>query len=68
MYPSVSRSRRPLMLALPIVLVIVAIGFSRGFSALARAGDASLEFVGHLFTGIHDFSLDRFDPTYPRCF
>ena len=63
------RSRRTRAFILPIVLVILAVGFSGGFSALARAGDASLAFVGHLISGLHDgFSLDRLDPTFPRCF
>ena len=68
MHPSVSRPRSPLILVLPHALAIVAIGLSGGFSALARAADASLEFVGNCTTGIHDFSLDRLDPTCPRIF
>jgi hypothetical protein len=39
-----------------------------GTSLIARAGDASLEFVGNLIAGFHNISLDRLDPTYPRCF
>jgi hypothetical protein len=39
-----------------------------GVSALARAGESSLEFVGNLINNVHHISLDRFDPTYPRCF
>jgi hypothetical protein len=40
-----------------------------GVSGMARAGEASLEFVGNLIHSVHDASLyERFDPTYPRCF
>ncbi len=68
MHPSVSRPRRPLILALPLALAFVAIGFSGSFSALARASDASLEFVGNLISGPCDFSLHPLDPTFPRKF
>jgi hypothetical protein len=68
MHPNLARPRRSLMLALPVVLAVAAIGFSGGILALARAGDASLEFVGNLISAFHDISLDRLDPTYPRCF
>ena len=39
-----------------------------GFPLLERAGESSLEFVGHLISNVHNTSLDRLDPTYPRCF
>jgi len=68
MHPSVSRPRRPLILVLPLALAVVAIGFSGGFSALARAGDASLEFVGNLMSVPWEFSLDPLDPTFPHNF
>jgi hypothetical protein len=68
MHPSIARSYRPLILILPIVLIIGAVGLSGDISALARAGDASLEFVGHLIGGFHNFTLDRLAPTYPHCF
>lgn len=35
---------------------------------LARAGESSLEFVGHLISNVQQISLDRLDPTCPRCF
>lgn len=68
MYPNIARSRRPLMLVLPVVLKTFAIGVSGGISALARAGEVPLEFVGNLISGFHNLSLDRLDPTYNRCF
>jgi hypothetical protein len=68
MHPSIARSYRPLILILPIVLIIGAVGLSGDISALAWAGDASLEFVGHLIGGFHNFTLDRLAPTYPHCF
>ena len=52
-----------LAIALPLSTALV-----WGRSGLVRAGDASLDFVGHLINGFHDFTLDPFDPTYPRCF
>ena len=39
-----------------------------GLPMLARAGESSLEFVGNLISNVHHISLDRLDPTYPRCF
>ncbi len=39
-----------------------------GFPLLVRAGESSLEFVGNLISNVHYISLDRLDPTYPRCF
>lgn len=40
-----------------------------GATSLARAGEASLEFVGNLIESVHDIPLsERLDPTYPRCF
>ena len=39
-----------------------------GFPLLAHAGESSLEFVGNLISNVHHISLDRLDPTYPRCF
>jgi len=68
MNPSIVHPRRSWKFILPIVLAVFAIGLSGGFSALARAGGASLEFVGNLIQSVHDISLDRLDPTYPRCF
>ena len=35
---------------------------------IAQGGEASLEFVGNLISAVRDIRLDRFDPTYPRCF
>jgi hypothetical protein len=68
MHPSSARSRRPLILTLPLVLAVGTIGLPGRISALARVDDASLEFVGHLIGGFHNFSLDRLDPTHPHCF
>jgi hypothetical protein len=68
MRPNIVRPHSSLMLAQPVVLASVAIGLSGGIPALARAGDASLEFVGNLTSTAHDISLDRLDPTYPHCF
>jgi hypothetical protein len=68
MHPSIARSHRALILILPLVLIIGAVGLSGDISARARAGDASLEFVGHLIGGFHNLALDRLDPTYPPSF
>jgi hypothetical protein len=57
-----------LLLTALLVLALSVFGMSGGFSLLVRGGDAVLEFVGHLISGFHHFSLDRLDPTYPRCF
>jgi hypothetical protein len=68
MHPNIVRPHHSLMLVLPVVLASVAIGLSGGIPAFVRAADASLEFVGNLISTAHDISLDRLDPTYPRCF
>lgn len=68
MRPNIVRPHRSLMLSLPVVLAVVAIGFSGGIPALVRAADASLEFVGNLISTAHDISLDGLDPTYPQLF
>ena len=39
-----------------------------GLPVLARASESSLDFVGNLISGVQHISLDRLDPTYPRCF
>ena len=39
-----------------------------GLPLLMRAGESSLEFVGNLISNVHYISLDRLEPTYPRCF
>jgi hypothetical protein len=39
-----------------------------GLPMLAQAGESSLKFVGNLISNVHHISLDRLDPTYPRCF
>ena len=58
MNPCIVRSRRPWKVILPIVLAIAAIGMSGGFSVMARAAGASLEFVGNLIQSGHNISLD----------
>ncbi|MDE1162400.1 MAG: hypothetical protein PW792_10720 [Acidobacteriaceae bacterium] len=68
MNPCIVRSRRPWNVILPIVLAVAAIGVSGGFSAIARAGGASLEFVGNLIQSVQHISLDPLDPTYPHRF
>lgn len=68
MNPCISRPRRIWKVILPMVLVAVAIGLPGNISAMVRAGDASLEFVGNLIQSAHGISLDKIDPTYPRCF
>ena len=52
-----------LAVALPLGTALV-----WGRSGLARAGDASLDFVGHLISDFQDRSLNPLVPTYPRCF
>jgi hypothetical protein len=39
-----------------------------GMSTVAHAGESSFEFVGNLINNVHNISLDRFDPTCPKCF
>jgi hypothetical protein len=67
-HPSIVSPRQQLLLTALLILALSIFGMSGGFSLLVRGGDAVLEFVGHLISGFHHFSLDRLDPTYPRCF
>ena len=68
MYPSIAHLRRHWTVASLLTVSLIVAGLSGGCSTLARSGDASLEFVGHLISGFHDPSLERLDPTHPRCF
>jgi hypothetical protein len=52
---TIARTRQPLTAQTPLC-------------TLTRAGEFSLEFVGTLISNVHNISLDRLDPTYPRCF
>lgn len=64
---NVTRPRQSLTVVATVCLggaLFVGLG---GVSALARAGQASLEFVGNLINGVHNISLDRLDPTCPQC-
>ena len=61
------KSRMSWILVSVTVLVITMTGVSGGFSALVRAGDASLEFVGHLISGFNPFPSGWPDPTCPQC-
>jgi hypothetical protein len=65
---SIASPRQQLLPTALLVLALSVFGMSGGFYLLVRGGDAVLEFVGHLISGFHYFSLDRLDPTYPRCF
>ncbi len=60
-------SRRSWILVSVTVVVLTMTGMSGGFSALARAGDASLEFVGHLISVFNPFPSGWPDPTCPQC-
>lgn len=68
MHLSIAIPRKQFLLRALLILALSVFGVSGGFSLLVRGGDAILEFVGHLISGFHGFSLDRLDPTYPRCF
>lgn len=68
MHLSIAIPRKQFLLTALLILALSVFGVNGGFSLLVRGGDAVLEFVGHLISGFHDFSLDRLDPTYPRCF
>ncbi|ADV83712.1 hypothetical protein [Terriglobus saanensis] len=68
MHPSIASPRKHFLLTALLILALSVAGANGGFSLLVRGGGAVLEFVGHLISGFHDFSLDRLDPTYPRCF
>ena len=63
-------ARSRLLLAVGVAVCLGGLLFSVGsVPAIARAGEASLEFVGNLINSVHSTSLyERFDPTYPRCF
>ena len=55
-----------------LVRLAIAISLSTGLvwgrSGLARASDASLDFVGHLISEFQERSLNPLVPAYPQCF
>lgn len=59
---------RPLIAAVAVCMGGTLFAGLGGFSLLACAGESSLEFVGNLISNVQHISLDRLDPTYPRCF
>jgi hypothetical protein len=59
---------RPLLTAAAVCIGGTLFAGLGGFPWLARAGESSLEFVGNLINNVHHISLDRLDPTCPRCF
>jgi hypothetical protein len=62
-------TRKPRLLTAAAVCLGVALFVgSGGMPTLARAGESSLEFVGHLISNVQHTSLDWFDPTCPQCF
>ena len=63
----IARSRSQLLVSLAIA-VPLSTGLVWSRSGLARAGDASLDFVGHLISEIQDRSLSPLIPTFTRCF
>ncbi len=68
MYPSIAHTRSPWIVTALITGSLTVADLSGGCSTLTRAGGASLEFVGHLISGLHDLSVERLDPMYPHCF
>ena len=63
----IARSRSQFLVSLAIA-VPLSTDLVWGRSGLARAGDASLDFVGHLISEFQDRSVNPLIPTYPRCF
>lgn len=63
----IARSLTHVLISLAFALPL-STGLVWGRSGLARAGDASLDFVGHLISDLQDRSLNPLIPTYPRCF
>ncbi len=65
---SIAHPRSQRMLASLGAAVLLGVGLMYGPCNLAWACDASLDFVGHLISGLYDISLNRLDPTCPQCF
>ena len=63
----IARSLTQVLISLAIAIPL-STSLVWGRSRLARAGDASLDFVGHLISEFQDRSLNPLIPTYPRCF
>lgn len=63
----IARTLTQVLISLAIAIPL-STGLVCGRSGLSRAGDASLNFVGHLVSGFRDFTLNSLDPAYPRCF
>ena len=65
--PSLSPNTRRALASLALT-VMLACGLQYGSAVLRWASGDPLDFVGHLISGIRDFTLNPLDPTYPRCF
>ena len=63
----IARSRSQFLVSLAIA-VPLSTGLVWGRSVLVRAGDASLDFVGHLISEFQEHSRNPLIPTYSRCF
>ena len=63
----IARSLTHVLISLAIALPL-STGLVWGRSGLARAGDAPLDFVGHLISEFQDRPLNPLVPAYPRCF
>ena len=68
MHPGISHARRSWILVSVAIVVVTITSVSGGFSAIACAGDASLNFVGHLISKVNPLPLNWLDPTCPQCF
>ena len=63
----IARSLSQVLISL-IIAVPLGTGLVWNRSGLASAGDASIDFVGHLISEVQERSLHPLIPTYPRCF
>ena len=64
---SIVRPHSRLALTTLAATVLLGAGLHYWPFILSWAGGASLDFVGHLTSRLHAFTLDPLVPTYPRC-
>ena len=55
-------------LATFVLTAVLVCGLQYGSAVVRWAGGDPLDFVGHLISGIRDFTLNPLGPAYPRCF
>ncbi len=65
---AVARYRRYVVVSTVVASSLALLGASGGFRLLVRVGDAALKSYNEVVSNWAHNTLDRLNPTYPRCF